>query len=370
MRRLGVTIHGEPFDHLIYHFVLPYSNWETGTICFSESFEALSLGLQNALWELGAVPRSHQTDRLSTAAGKDTHPEVFTRRYQALLAHYAIAPLRTQASAPHENGDVEQRHHRFKRALDQSLMLRGSRDFDSREHYRVFLRKLFDQLNAGRQARLAEELAQLRALPARRLDSSRPPIEVRVSQGSTIRVLGNTYSVDSRLIGERVQVKLFVEQLEVYYGQRCIHRIERLRGKGRHRIDYRDIIDWLVRKPGAFAHYRYREDLFPSHHFRMAYDLLRRSRPERADKAYLRLLHLAARQSETAVEQALHYLIDKDAPLTPEAVEEFVGSAMALPSVRDVLIAPVDLSSYDALLRFCGDGATATKMPSMEINRP
>jgi hypothetical protein len=36
--------------------VLSYSNWETGSICYSETFESLSEGLQNALWELGGVP--------------------------------------------------------------------------------------------------------------------------------------------------------------------------------------------------------------------------------------------------------------------------------------------------------------------------
>jgi len=125
-----------------------------------------------------------------------------------------------------------------------------------------------------------------------------------------------------------------------------------------------------VRKPGAFANYRYREDLFPSHHFRMAYDLLRRSRPERADKDYLGLLHLAARQSEIAVEEALRYLIDKDDLVTPEAVAGLVGAAMALPSVCDVVIAPVDLSHYDALLSFSGDGAATTHRPTPEVHTP
>lgn len=370
MNRLGVTIQGAPFDHLIYHFVLPYSNWETGTICFSESFETLSEGLQNALWELGAVPLYHQTDRLSTAVNKETHPEVFTRRYRALLAHYRMEPLRTQVASPHENGDVEQRHHRFKRAVEQSLMLRASQDFDSREHYRVFLRKLFDGLNAGRQARLEEELKELRALPAHRIESSRPPLEVRVSQGATIRVLGNTYSVDSRLIGERVKVKLFVEHLEVSYGQRCLHRIARLRGKGRHRIDYRHIIDHLVRKPGAFAHYRYREDLFPTHRFRLAYDLLYRRRPDRADKDYLRLLYLAARENEAAVDEALRYLIDAEEPVTPETVEELVATATKLPSVRDVRIEPVDLSRYDELLGVRGMARSSRPTESVEVSLP
>lgn len=75
MKTLGVTIEGQPFDHLVYHFVLTYSNWETGTICFSESFESLSEGLQNALWELGGMPERHRTDRLSAAVQKPNNPE-------------------------------------------------------------------------------------------------------------------------------------------------------------------------------------------------------------------------------------------------------------------------------------------------------
>ena len=53
MTELGITISGQSFPHLVYHFVLTYSNWETATLCYSESFESLSEGLQNALWELG-----------------------------------------------------------------------------------------------------------------------------------------------------------------------------------------------------------------------------------------------------------------------------------------------------------------------------
>ena len=364
MKSLGVTIHGEPFNHLIYHFVLPCSNWETGTICYSESFEALSDGLQNALWELGGVPRMHQTDRLTTAVNKDTNREIFTRRYQALLDHYGIEPLRTQAAAPHENGDVEQRHHRFKEALDQQLMLRGSRDFEGLDAYRVFLRQLFDQLNAGRKERFTEERAALRPLPPRRIDSCRPPIDVKVTRFSTIRVLGNAYSVDSRLRDERVKVKVFVEHIEVWYAQRRIHTIPRLRGKQKHRIDYRHIIDWLVRKPGAFAHYRYRDDLFPTHRFRVAYDAFRSNAPLRADRDYLRLLHLAARENEAAVDDALRYLINQELPITPETVGEVVRSATTLPSPREVAIDHVDLRTYDALLTSSGDGAATADLPS------
>jgi len=171
MNALGVTILGQPFEHLVYHFVLTYSNWETGTICFSESFESLSEGLQNALWELGGVPERHRTDRLSAAVQKPDNAEEFTQRYRALLNHYGLQGQKTQPESPNENGDVEQRHYRFKKAVEQSLMLRGRSDFKSREEYAAFLRKLFAQLNLGRKDRFKEEERVLRRLPSRRLDS-------------------------------------------------------------------------------------------------------------------------------------------------------------------------------------------------------
>ena len=136
---LGVTMHGSPFDHLIYHFVLTYSNWETGTICFSESLESLSEGLQNALWELGGVPQLHRTDRLTAAVQPGVEgPESFKQRYQALLQHYGLQGQAIQAGKGNENGDAEQSHHQFKRAVDQALMMRGSRDFSSRDSYLGF----------------------------------------------------------------------------------------------------------------------------------------------------------------------------------------------------------------------------------------
>lgn len=355
MDGLEVTIQGQPFAHLLYHFVMPYSNWETGSICFSESFESLSEGLQNALWELGGVPRQHRTDRLSTAVHKTGHPEEFTRRYAALLRHYGLTGRKIQRAEPHENGDVEQRHHRFKRALDQALMLRGRRDFESREDYAAFLRQLFQQLNAGRQDRMAEEMPVLRQLPQQRLEACKR-LQVRVSPGSTISVDRNVYSVNSRLIGEQVQVRLYAEHLEVWYAQRLLENLPRLRGRGKHRIAYRHVIDWLVRKPGAFENYRYRGDLFPTSRFRMAYDALRgRHAPGRASKEYLQILHLAARESETVVDDALRLLIARGETLSHQAVETIVRSGQQPAEPLEITVAPVDLTAYDAIL--AGGGA-------------
>ena len=95
---LGVTHRGSPFDHLIYHFVLTYSNWETGTICFSESFESLSEGLQNALWELGGVPQRHRTDRLTAAVQPGAEPGGVHAALPGAAA--ALRPARARRSRP------------------------------------------------------------------------------------------------------------------------------------------------------------------------------------------------------------------------------------------------------------------------------
>ena len=55
MNALGITIAGQPFPNMLYHFTLTYWNWESICVCFSESFESLSRGLQQAFWELGGA---------------------------------------------------------------------------------------------------------------------------------------------------------------------------------------------------------------------------------------------------------------------------------------------------------------------------
>lgn len=351
MDSVGVTIGGELFGHLVYHFVLSYSNWETGCICFSESFESLSAGLQQALWELGGVPVTHRSDRLSAAVqdiGKGGDPE-FTRRYQALLRHYRLDGQKIQPGKANENGDVEQRHYRLKQAVAQSLLLRGSADFSSREEYAEFLRQVFSQLNAGRRARLNDELAVLKALPLKRLDDS-TLFHVKVGPSSTIRIRKNVYSVHSRLIGERIEVRLFAESLEVWYAQTRIETIPRLRGSGQRHLQYRHIIEWLRRKPGAFERYRYLSDLFPSSRFRMADDALKATSPGRAHKIYLGILYLAARKTERGVDEALGRLLETGRTISVEAVETLLGSEQQPPSPPTAVVDEIDLGLYDTLL--------------------
>jgi hypothetical protein len=364
MSSLGVTIGGQPFDHMVYHFVLTYSNWETVSICFSESFESLSEGLQQALWELGGVPQRHRSDRMSAAVNNLSERKSFTRRYQDLTAHYDLAMEKINPRQAHENGDVEQSHNRFKQAVDQALLLRDSRNFPARAAYEKFLREVLDQRNSGRGKRLAEEKAVLRPLPAGRLESYKRD-RVRVHPGSVIHVDRNVYSVHSRLIGERVDVRLSADHLEVWFAGRVVERMPRLRGKKKHAINYRHVIDWLVRKPGAFENYQYRDDLFPSSRFRMAYDALRETSPNRASREYLQILELAARENESLVDDALRVLLEEDQAITAQAVVDWIGRREPARPATEVHVEATELSIFDQL--FChkevwsgfGDGSKA-----------
>jgi len=350
MNSVGVTICGEEFNHLLYHFVLTYSNWETFTICYSESFESLSAGLQNALWELGGTAKRHRTDRMSAAVNKDCNPEKFNRNYQALLRHYGTVPERTNAYSAHENGDVETSHRHFKRAVIQALMLRGSKDFKGTGGYEQFLRKIAGQLNAGRSRRLQEELAVLSRLPGMKFNDCNKIDNIKVGKNSTINILHNTYSVHSRLRGEKIQVRVYVDHLEIWYAQKRVDSIPRVRGSSKHKINYRHIIDWLVRKPGAFENYRYKEDLYPSSWFRMAYDWLRSNMSLQANKEYVKILYCAAKEGETVTEDAIRYLLEKNKQPTALNIKQQVEERFKIPSVTEVVVQETKLECYDMLL--------------------
>jgi transposase len=353
---LGVTVRGQLLVHMLCHFVLPYSNWQSVTVCMSESLLALRRGVQTALFRLGHHPQWHQTDN-STAA---THTvgaskRKFNEEYESMIVHFGMKPRTTEVGAKEQNGDVEASNGALKRRIAQRLLVRGSADFDSIEAYETWLATdPVERANAARRERLAHELAVMPAVHTSRLPEFKEQ-DMTVTGWSTIRVDHNAYSVPSRLIAERVRVRIFERHLEVYYAQKLQLSIERVVGRNGHRINYRHIIWSLVRKPGAFARYRYREDLFPSLTFRRAYDAIAGETPTTTkDLEYLRILHLAAATSEADVEAALTMLLDARKTPNAEVVKDLLGAKTNLETAPPMAALEVDLGTYDDLLT---DGA-------------
>mgnify|MGYP006290940801 FL=1 len=347
---LGITIRGEPFPHMLCHPVLPYSNWEWATICRSESLSALRNGVQAAIVMLGRVPEYHQTDN-STAATHDlsTGKRGFNKDYDALVRHFGMKPRTTGIGKKEQNGDVEALNGALKRRLKQHLLMRGSRDFDGEVEYEAWLQDVLMKANSLRGKRVAEELEVMRPLSVKCLPEYTEE-DVKVSCWSTIRLKHNSYSVPSRLKDEWVKVRVYENRLEVYF--KGVHQltVERQLGRHGHLIDYRHVIWSLVRKPGAFQRYKYREDLFPSLVFREAYDVLsdQKASEREADIHYLRILHLAASTMECDVEVALKLILEEG--LVPDI--ERVKALVSPPELEhpELSLPEVDLSDYDGLI--------------------
>jgi len=348
MKSLDITIAGQLFPHLLYHFVLTYSNWEYAEVCFSESFESLSSGLQNALWALGRVPSTHRTDHLGAAMLGGLEREDFGEHYMALMRHYGVTPTKNNPGNSNENGDVEQAHYRIKEKVEQALLLRGSRDFLTRGDYDGFLRNIFASRNKNRRKRLEEELAVMKALPNYRLNDYRE-YRVPVNGWSTVQVAHNTYSAPSRLIRHEVIARLYADRVEIRFAGQCVATMDRIRGRGKVRIDYRHVIGSLVRKPGAFAHCRYREELFPSTVFRQTYDRLLEDDPSHASRRYLEILEWAAMNSEAAMEQVLRLRLDAGEGLDFEQLVAAAENPVEAPPAIDIPLP--DLVAYDSLLQ-------------------
>jgi hypothetical protein len=356
---LAVTIVGQLFVHMLCVLVLPYSNWQWATVCLSESMAGLRKGVQRALFQLGRVPRYHQTDNSTAATHKIPDGQAacfeggkrpFNADYIALMQHFGMTPRTTAVGAKEQNGDVESSNGALKRRLEQALLLRGSRDFESAEAWQQFIDQVARKANAHRGRRVGEDLAVMRELAVAKLPEYSEE-DACVSEWSTVRVKHCAYSVPSRLMREWVRVRIFEDRIEVRYADEIQLACERLVGRNRHRIDYRHMIWSLVRKPGAFARYVYREEMFPSLVFREAYDAIQILHAgTKGDLEYLRILHLAASTMEADVAVALSLLQMAGKAITADAVKEMIAAAPTSIAVPQLASPAVILAEYDVLL--------------------
>ena len=314
-RELEISIAGQPLDHLLCQAVLPYSNWQWVKRCQSESLLSLRAGLQAALFRLGKVSKVLQIDNSSAATHQISGEgkRGFNPEFLSLVAHYGLTPRTIHVRCPNENGDVESHNGHLKRRLEQHLLLRGHRDFASEAAYDEFVAGVLTQANGPRSAKVGEELAVMRELPPTRL-CEYDEVECRVCSHSTIRVRRVTYSVPARFISRRLRARVYEQHLEVYHGTEQIAHITRVPGR-QAVIDYRHVIQALLRKPGAFARYHYLEELFPSSTYRRAYDRLVQDHGLGAGELeYLRLLKLTAELGANAVEGLLGELLCSGTP--------------------------------------------------------
>lgn len=324
---LGITLGGDKLKLLLFHFVLIYSNWQWGTLCRSESFASLRRGVQLSVRKVGAVPFNLQSDQSSSAThalSRSGQARGFNRRYQEFCDHWGMIPRTIEVAKPNQNGDVESLNGHFKNRLDQALMLRGSRDFESVEQLENFITELLQAINQKVESRLGEELKVMKPLIRHDLPEFETTV-ARVGRSSTIQIDKAAYSVPCRLIGANLRVRLYEDHIEAFHQHQEILRAPRSR---QPHIDYRHIIEKLQRKPGAFEQYRWREALYPSHVFRAAFDHMERTLgTERTIPEYLRILSLCVDHGEATVSNLIEEILQQPKSiLNSDKVKELLGT--------------------------------------------
>lgn len=348
----AITITGEPFKHLLYQFRLAYSGWRSVTVVQGgESYAALSTGLQCALQQAGGSPIEHRTDSLSAA--RNNRQNLWTDAYADLCSHYNMTPTRNNLGESHENGIVECANGSLKRRISQQLKLRGHHDFDSIESYQHFIDQVVERLNCRSHSRFQEEKPALQGLPEQQT-ANYQTLNLKVTRSSTIEVRRVVYSVPSRLIGERVQVRLYHDKLAIYVGQQCAVALTRVYPSNKDArakcIDYKHVIHSLASKPQAFRYSQIRDAILPDDNYRQLWLYADKALESReACKWIVTVLRLA-------------YEYDAEKQLGEELlIEAKAGKFASIKTIQDRFFRPSqavpelqgkqhDLQSYNALL--------------------
>ena len=356
-----ITVAGVVLEHRLFHFRLPYSSWcHVEVIHGGESFVALAEALQNALALCGGVPAEHRTDSLSACfRNRDgSYAGDYTSRYRELCAHLGVIATRNNRGVAHENGAIEGPHRHWKHRLEQQLLQRGSRDFETEAEYRQMVAQVSATLNNRDEVkgRLEIEQLHLQPLPIERF-ADYEPLVVRVRSTSTIEVRQVTYSVPSRLIGQQLTVHLRHDRLDLFLRSQFVETLPRLHPqkgqKALRRIDFRHVIESLRRKPRALLRAQLQDDLLPGESWRQLWrQLLAALPPDEAAKVMVDALHVAAKQDDLAgVERYLRRQL-RSGELTLSALREHYGlrPPRGLAALPQLQIPEHQLSSYDELL--------------------
>ncbi|MCB1546546.1 MAG: IS21 family transposase, partial [Hyphomicrobiaceae bacterium] len=246
----------------------------------------------------------------------------------------------------------ESAHGHLKAAIEDALLLRGSRDFDDLDAYRRFLDEVVGQRNARNRKRIELERPALNDLPKRRTaDFEEKVVTVSSSGGFVLRRV--FYTVPSRLIGHRLRARIYDDRLECFLGSTHVATLRRGQpvsaSHGGHVVDYRHVIHALRKKPMALLNLVYRDQLFPRPSFARAFDVLRSEvGDKRACKVTVELLALA---HERTCEAELAAVIDAELddgqlPDINRLRKRFAPDASSVP---DVVVDLVPLAVYDEL---------------------
>jgi len=360
MKDIGITINAKPLGHMLYCFRLIYSKYSYAKVILSgESFQALSEGLQEALFNIGGSPKEHRSDSLSAAYKNDKHIPVedLTDNYKQLCFHYNMKPTRNNKGKSHENGSVESSHGHIKNRIHQELILRGSKDFISLDEYEQWIYEVMKNFNHASSKNFNVEKSYLQKLPKHKSVDYEIK-SIKISSLSIITIKHMKYSVPSSLQGHTITLHISQKDITGYLGAVEVFSFERKYIKdspSKFVIDYRHIIHSLVRKPRAFKSCVYKEQLLPNQDYIDIWNYIDKSEScDVASKTILRILKLSC--DYNCLDKLASICLDKISKSEAIKVEELEGifntSNPKLPSKVSV---QHSLDNYDKLIVNAGD---------------
>lgn len=309
-----ITIRGKELIHRIYHFRLAFSKWAYAKIILGgESFTALANGLQNALIKAGGSPKEHRTDSLSAAFNNNNDKKELTDNYQALCHHYNMVATKCNLGKSHENGSIESPHGHLKTRIDQAVLMRNSNDFGSIQEYQSFIDKIISNINKKNKILIEEEKKYLSILPKYKAQDF-TVIYSYVSLNSVIRVKKIAYSVPSRLISQTVKIHLFDDHLDIFYNNKKTYILVRKyydKDDSNVTINYRHLISSLIKKPGAFKNFIWKDELLPSDDYRKIWHILSNVNNSKSSCKYITsLLYLISKLPKEKELDVSEYILD------------------------------------------------------------
>jgi len=355
LNNIRITIQGKEFKHIFYHFRLVYSKWSYLKVIQSgESFQALSEGLQEALFYLGGAPAEHRTDSLSAAfknLSVETHKDL-TTKYEELCAYYNMKPTRNNKGKKHENGSVESSHGHLKNRIAQELILRNSNDFNSIEEYESWIHKIVVSSNKRNTVNFEIEKSALQLLPVNKTTDYETK-SIKVSNSSIIIIKNIRYSVPSSFSGHTLTMHIYQRKILAYLGTTFVFELSRRypsECKSFYVIDYKHIVHAMIKKPGAFRHCMYRDDILPNEDYRCIWNHIdQKEDPIVAAKIMLRVLKLAANNNcEAELSLYILNLIKKNKTIEIEEIESLFDNSN--PSLPKVACKQHEINSYDFLI--------------------
>lgn len=307
LKSLQITIQGRPYRGMIFTFAPIYSGWIYASIVSGETEIEVLEAIQDALWALNGVPRQLRSDNGKALFTKAHDPNT---GYSDLYIHYGTSWSAINPGRPNENGGAESANKTVKGLLRDRLTTDFGTKFESVEQLSALLKEVLEEHNAKVQPKLKEERGHLKRLPKGRTEAYEA-IQRKVNKAGCITIDEQWYSVPPDLHGTTVKVRKYTNRL-VIYDHDGKSAWEWIWATDTGQVDFRHVIHWLRKKPGAFKNYRFKEQMFPTEKFRETHrQFTEWFEQTQGDKDYLSVLQLATGSHPIRQSQGDEKLIDE-----------------------------------------------------------